>query len=268
MIKINDALLRLPAHTVITTKFLKEFGISRQLLNKYIKSKWFEHIAKGAVKRYGDKLSLHGAIYALQQQLSLPVHIGARSSLELQGLAHNIRIGNSTQVFLFKTEASTQLPSWFKTNFGKNVIFKNSSARIAQCHSSTIANVLLNFNCGDYTIKISSLELAIIESCYLVPAYQSFEECYNIVAGLVALRPHIMQDLLIHCDSIRAKRLFLFMAFKAGLPLVKYLDLNKIDLGTGKIQVVANGIFDPKFMITVPHIFKGNNGTNNSESLF
>jgi hypothetical protein len=108
----------------MTTKWLEKLGISRQLLSKYTKSKWFEYIAKGAVKRYGDKLSLYGAVYTLQKQLLLPVHIGARSALELQGLAHNIRVG-AHNTFLLKHKASIQLPSWFKINFSKVIIFKS-----------------------------------------------------------------------------------------------------------------------------------------------
>lgn len=265
MVKINDLLIRLPAHIVITTKWLQEFGVSRQLLSKYVASKWFERIDKGAVKRYSDDVQVYGAVYALQKQLALPVHIGARSSLELQGLAHNIRLGFS-DIFLMKPDVSVQLPSWFKkTNFGK-VIFK--SCPVASNEHTSVNESIVNFDCGGYTVKISAPELAILEACYLIPSYQGFEECYNIVTGLVSLRPHIMQSLLESCNSIRAKRLFLFMAFKADLPIAKHLALSRIDLGTSKLQIEQGGVFDSRFLITVPHIFKGNNNAVNSKLLF
>jgi N-acetylglutamate synthase-like GNAT family acetyltransferase len=69
---------------------------------------------------------------------------------------------------------------------------------------------------------------------------------------LNGLRPTLLQQLLEDCKSIKVKRLFLFMAEKAGHSWLEDLDLSKIDLGKGKRSIVKNGIFNSKYQITIP----------------
>ena len=42
------------------------------------------------------------------------------------------------------------------------------------------------------------------------------------------------------------------MAEKNDLPCVKELDLDKVNLGSGKRSIVQNGVLDKKYNITVP----------------
>lgn len=266
MTKINDLLKIWPARTVATTKFLESNGISRQLTQKYIKTKWLKSIAPGAFIRYGSSISWEGAIYALQHQLSLPVHIGARTALELQGLGHNIRFNQASGIWLFK-QAAVTVPSWLRQNFDYILV--------KQCPVGSLPDLellkewFIDFGDGEFTITTSSPELAILECCYLVPDKQGFEECYHIMEGLLTLRPNVVQNLLMHCRSIKAKRLFLFMARSAALPWLKHIDMSKIHLGTGKLQIVKDGVFDSEFLITIPHFLKeGHDNRTDAESLF
>ncbi|WP_417659262.1 type IV toxin-antitoxin system AbiEi family antitoxin domain-containing protein [Pseudidiomarina sp.] len=48
------------------------------------------------------------------------------------------------------------------------------------------------------------------------------------------------------------KRLFLYLAEKANHDWVQYLDLSSVNLGSGKRAIVANGVYIPKYQITVP----------------
>ena len=70
--------------------------------------------------------------------------------------------------------------------------------------------------------------------------------------GLNNLRPKSVQGLLEACTSIKVKRLFLYMAEKAGHSWFNYLKLGAINLGKGKRQIVAAGVYIPKYQITVP----------------
>ena len=54
------------------------------------------------------------------------------------------------------------------------------------------------------------------------------------------------------CTSIKVKRLFLFLAEKANHSWVKHINLEKIDLGSGKRSIVKNGAYNSKYKITVP----------------
>jgi hypothetical protein len=61
-----------------------------------------------------------------------------------------------------------------------------------------------------------------------------------------------VQQLLEQCASVKVKRLFLYMAEKAGHAWVKHLDRSKVDLGSGKRSVAPGGVYVPKYEITVP----------------
>jgi len=65
-------------------------------------------------------------------------------------------------------------------------------------------------------IEVSSPERSIMECLYLAPERMDLVECYQIMKGLVNLRPGLAQELLERCRSVKVKRLFLFMAEKTG----------------------------------------------------
>ena len=62
----------------------------------------------------GDKLLLSGALAALQSQANVNIHIGGRSALELNGIAHYLQF-SSPEVTIF-THSKTKLPLWFTNN--------------------------------------------------------------------------------------------------------------------------------------------------------
>jgi len=70
--------------------------------------------------------------------------------------------------------------------------------------------------------------------------------------GLATLRPKLVQTLLEHCASIKAKRLFLWAAETVGHSWFAQLDLSKIELGAGNRQLYKGGKMNSKYLITVP----------------
>ncbi len=74
-----------PQGTVSATRTLNERGYSSVLIDKYRRSGWLISIGKGAVARRGDRVEWSGGVYALQRHLYLPVHVGGRAALQLQG---------------------------------------------------------------------------------------------------------------------------------------------------------------------------------------
>jgi hypothetical protein len=70
--------------------------------------------------------------------------------------------------------------------------------------------------------------------------------------GLNNLPPKQVQALLEDCQSVKVKRLFLYMAEKANHSWFKQLDLSKLDLGSGKRSIVKSGVLIDKYGITVP----------------
>jgi hypothetical protein len=104
----------------------------------------------------------------------------------------------------------------------------------------------------DINITISALERAFLEMLHLIPEQQGFDEALQITKSLTTLRPDLLQNLLENCRSIKVKRLFMYMSEKENHFWFGDLNLDKIDLGSGKRMVIKNGYLDKKYNITVP----------------
>jgi hypothetical protein len=104
----------------------------------------------------------------------------------------------------------------------------------------------------EFSVKISSPERAAMEMLHLVPKRVGFEEAFLIMENLVSLRPSLVEGLLEHCNSIKVKRLFLYMADAHGHPWLSRVELSRVDLGKGKRHLVKHGKLDKKYNITVP----------------
>ena len=101
-------------------------------------------------------------------------------------------------------------------------------------------------------LACASPERAILEALHLAPKHFDLVEVALIIEGMVNLRPRVMQELLEVCASIKVKRLFLYLAERAGLNLVQHLDLDRIDLGNGKRAISETGRLTPKYGLLLP----------------
>ena len=111
---------------------------------------------------------------------------------------------------------------------------------------------LVNFEEKNFPIRIASPERAILECLFLAPDKLDLVECYQIMEGLTNLRPNLMQELLEGCTSIKVKRLFLYLADKAGHQWLSFIDNSKISLGKGDRSVVKGGVYISEYRISVP----------------
>jgi hypothetical protein len=92
--KLNEVLQSWPSGTVAVQTWFDQKKIVRQLSQKYVKGGWVEKIGPGAYIRAGDKVDWRGGVYALQQGLGLPIHVGGKTALELMGRSHFVPLGN------------------------------------------------------------------------------------------------------------------------------------------------------------------------------
>ena len=111
---------------------------------------------------------------------------------------------------------------------------------------------LSEFKSGEFAVTISAPERAAMEMLHLVPNVVGFEESSLIMENLAGLRPELVLKLLEACRFVKVKRLFLYLAEKYSHPWFSRLDLSKLDLGKGKRLIVARGMLDKKYQITVP----------------
>lgn len=83
-----------------TSPHLKALGLTAQDLQNYTASQWLVSLGRGAFKRPMETVTWQGALYSVQSQLKLPVHVGALTGLEMTGNSHYLRFGES-KAYLF-----------------------------------------------------------------------------------------------------------------------------------------------------------------------
>lgn len=242
--KINKLLQEQPSGIVLLSSWLAKQGYSIDLQKHYRKMSWLQSIGKGALIRAEDKVGYEGAIYALQSQGGLTIHPGGRTALSLLGKAHYLELA-ANKVVLFGS-SSEKLPTWFKKyDWGMRLDYYETSFLPTDLGFAEV-------EVKSFSIKVSGAARAIMECLYLAPQKQELMECFELMEGLNNLPPKQVQTLLENCQSVKVKRLFLYMAEKADHNWFKYLDLKNVDLGKGKRSIVKNGAFVDKYGITIP----------------
>jgi len=242
--KINHLLNSQPRGTVFLTSWLKDKGYSLDLLKRYRKTDWLTSIGTGAMIRTGENVTYEGALYSLQNQTDLEVHIGGKSALALLGKSHYLNLSQE-KLFLFGSKGQ-KLPTWFiDYNWGVQLIYKASSFLPPKIGTKEMP-------LSSFSVQISNTARALMECLYLASNKQDILECYEVMEGLNNLRPNHVQELLENCNSIKVKRLFLYLAEQTQHQWLEHLNPEKVDLGSGKRSLVKDGVYNPKYKMTVP----------------
>jgi hypothetical protein len=242
--KINQLLQKVPRGGLFLASWMYENGISRELQRHYKKSQWLTSLDTGVMVRTGEMPTLFGALASLNEQDNKHFAIGAMSALEMQGFSHYLPMGKKT-VVLFSPKGE-RLPTWFiKRDW--NVILRHFTT---ECLSPETG--IETVSRDGFLLSVSSPARAFLECLHLSPKYYNIADLYYVMEMLSLLPPLKVQELLEDCKSIKVKRLFLYMAEKAGHDWLKMLDLSGILLGTGKRAIVKNGVYNAKYQITIP----------------
>ena len=207
--------------------YLQKKGYSNQLLKRYRSSGWLESLSKGVMYRTGGQLRSFGAIASYNEQMGKCLHVGAHSALELSGFSHFVPMGRP--LLMVGHPVSEVPPNWLRT---KPQFFN----RIEE----------------GFEIAIAAPEQAFLECLLLTPTHYTYMDLYYIMEQLTTLRPEVLQSMLENTDNLKVKRMFLYMAQKAGHYWFEMLDKSKIYLGTSKYQLSKNGVYIPEYKITVP----------------
>ncbi len=242
--KIKKLMTRLRPGAVCLAAWLEDQGISRDLQQYYVRSGWLEAIGRGAYARPGQSVEWQDALEALQEQAALEVHVGGATALVSRGYGHYLFLGKE-RVQLF-SPLGVNLPAWFtKRDWG---------ARIEHTKTGFLPRQdgLKDIESASRALKQSVPERAMMECLYLSPKTMALVECYQLMEGLVNLRPHLVQALMEGCTSVKVKRLFLYMASKAGHKWLDHVALERVELGKGDRSIAPDGVYIKKFQISVP----------------
>jgi hypothetical protein len=242
--KLKSLVHSLPRHGVVTRSALAALGVTPQHTQKYVASGWLESVGVGVFKRAGDSPTWQGGLHALQAQDGLAVHVGGLTALAAEGAGQFVRLGRE-QVWLFSAPG-VRPPLWFRRHLWPEKV-THVTSKFLPAGAAVRAR-----DFGGFSLVASVPERAILECLLLAPERMDLVETYGLLENLRTLRPQVMQSLLEGCSSVKVKRLFMFLAERAGLPVVAKLARNRIDLGKGARSIVPKGAYVAKYEIVVP----------------
>lgn len=249
---INKLLSEWPSGQIYSTTLLHKKGYSDQQIQKYLRAHLIERVGIGVYKKVNDQVDWKAGVAVLQQQLSLPVHVGGLTALALQGKSQYIQLGELTLLLLGPKREL--LPTWFKKySSGAKVQYQQTSLFNGPVDSfgrQDFGYTLLDYD--RLTIVASAPERAFMEYLDRLPLKGSYQEAYELMENLTSLRSKIVQILLESCSSLKVKRLFLHFAERVNHPWFAKIQTEKIKLGTGNRVVFKGGKLDPKYKITIP----------------
>ncbi len=247
--KLNRLLQQWPKGTVATQPWLQRLGVSRQLARQYVSSGWMERLGRGAFVRPGEAAGWLGALHTIQSQLALSVHAAGLTALSLKGMAHYLQLGAHKEVFLFGAPRE-RLPAWF-LNHSWDVRLRYHCPNL---FDRAVPAGFTQLERGEYTVRISAPERAILEVLHLATTNEAVEHAAELMGGLSTLRPRVVQELLEVCRSIKVKRLFLWAAQHSEHSWFTRLSPDSLNLGVGKRVLYRGGVLDPTYQITVPSL--------------
>lgn len=236
----------LPEGQLVNRTWLKACGISRPRVDYALRAGKLEAVARGVYRRPGPPLKWEHVVYSLNE-MGCDVHVGGRSALELQGLAHYLPAGGVQRIDLY---GSDRIPAWvadFPAPFRFDLHTQNRFDPLPEA-----AVYPKPFGAWDWPVPHSTPELALLELLTGVRDAADFSVADKFFESAVNLRPDLLSALLRACSQVKAKRLFLWFSDRHGHAWREALATEQIDLGRGKRMLIKGGAYDAAYQITVP----------------
>ncbi len=249
----------LPEGQLVNRQWFKARGVDRPLVDFWLRSGKLEAVSRGLYRRPGPPLKWEQVVYSLNE-IGIPIHVGGRSALELQGLAHYLPLKGITTISLYTT--TSKVPSWIHSYPGDFTLKVHSHRLFRRLPQLAVHSRA--FGSWDWPIPYATIELALIEFLVKVRHPADFDLADKFFESATVLRPALIQELLLACTHVQAKRLFLWFANRHHHQWFGKLDLTKVNLGRGKRVIVKEGSLDTRYHITVPRTM----AHGNHESVF
>ena len=245
-----------PYGLLVTRTWLMEQGLARHSIDNLLKSGQLKAIARGVFTRSDSSLKWQGVVSSLQRMGS-DLTVGGLSALELQGFAHYLPFSGEATIHLY---GRMKLPDWAnRLRVGARFVAHNAGRLFAPATAESGGGFTVDLPWGDqsWTLRVSTPERAVLELLQEVPSGVSFEHAEQLMQGLSTLSPRRLESLLRATHSIKAKRLFFWLAERQNHAWANKLDASVFDLGSGKRVLAKGGKLDKKYRITVPEEMYG-----------
>lgn len=223
--KLKNLYAQLPAGTPLTSENLAVLSISADLAVHYVRSGWLNRLARGVYCRPGDTLALHPSLGLLQRKID-GLHVGGKSALEWYGVRHYISQQSILHLYGWTV---AHLPGWFVDNFPAEYHCK----RLFDEQPDKPLNVG-RFENRDGAPLVSEPERAILELLSEVGVRQPLQEAREIMEGTYNMRADVLNQLLMHCTSVKTVRLCLQLGRELKLNWASKLDAKKLPTGSDR----------------------------------
>jgi hypothetical protein len=247
----------LPDGQVVNRKWLKIKGFERMAVDYFVRSGKLERVGYGIYRRPGPPLKWEHLVYSLQE-LSSPVHVGGRSALDLQGMAHYLPVGGMQNVELYGVN---KLPGWLNESQVPVKLVAQGMGGIDKLPSDALTT--RPFGHWDWLLRFSTVELALFELLGKIQDESGFSLADKYFESAATLRPELLNNLLRACRQIKTKRLFLWFSDRHRHAWRNKLNTAHLDLGSGKRMIVKGGALDKTYAITVPRSMAGEQDAGN-----
>jgi len=247
-----------PLGLVTTRSWLLERGVQRHTLDNWVKSGQVVAVERGVFTHPGTQLTWQGIACSLQN-MGIDLRPGGLTALNMQGMWHYVSGKEQNVVHLYGQDP---IPTWTNALLDETSFMRHKNLRSPLQTDWTSLMVSWNvqaipFGKQEQSMQIASSELAMFQVLMDVPHQNSVEHADQLLQGLPNLSPRRLNALLENCQSIKVKRLFLWLAERNNSPWLKSIDLKRFSiesgaLGSGKRMIVKGGRLDPKYLITVP----------------
>ena len=247
----------LPYGMLATKKWLAEQGLSTHAIDNAVKTETLLLLATGVYSQYSRSVSWQGVVASMQRMEKdegasvPPIVVGGLSALSLSGLSQYLSLGNKTHIHLY---AAGKLPSWMVR---LSLSFEFEGHSTSRLWPEKLLTNKAFFKVNEWETDLSPVyyscpEKAILELLVDLPDRVTFEHADELMQGLVNLSPRKLDTLLRACKSVKAKRLFFWLAKRQSYPWFSKLNAKDYDLGSGKRVVAKSGRLDADYLITVP----------------
>ena len=247
----------LPYGMLATKRWLADQGLSAHALDNAVKTETLLLLATGVYSQYSRSVSWEGVIASMQRmekdgsENASPVVVGGLSALGLSGLTQYLSLGNTPHIHLY---VQGRLPTWLAR---LSLPMKFEGHRTSKLWPESVLQNKAFIKEHEWEAELppvyfSCPEKAILELLMDLPDRVTFEHADELMQGLVNLSPRKLDTLLKACKSVKAKRLFFWMAKRQAYPWFSKLNVKDYDLGSGKRVVAKGGKLDADYLITVP----------------
>lgn len=247
----------LPEGQIVDRAWLKARGFDRPRVDYYLRSGALQAVTRGVYRKQGPPLKWEHIVFSLQEMGYL-VHVGGRTALELQGLAHFLPLQGMQTIALY---CDRRLPTWLN-RMQLSFRFEHHPLKMFK-PMPTQAVTTRPFGHWDWLVSFATPELAMLEMLAEVQTEADFSTVDKFFESAVLLRPELIRELLLQCTNVKAKRLFLWFSERYTHPWKQALNATGVSLGSGKRMIIKGGVLDKHFQITVPKAL-----ANESEPFF